>query len=51
MKHLGHEEAENASNILDVYISHLRKKIDDGSDLPLIRTVRGRGFCLGGEPA
>lgn len=49
-KHLGHDDAEKASNLLDVYVSHLRKKIDEGSSLPLILTVRGRGYCLRGEP-
>lgn len=49
--HLGHEDADQASNLLDVYISHLRKKIDEGSSSPLIRTVRGRGYCLGSERA
>ncbi len=49
-KRIGHEDGEHASNLLDVYVSHLRKKIDEGSSLPLILTVRGRGYCLRGEP-
>jgi len=44
------EDLENVSNLLEVHISHLRKKIDGGASLPLIRTVRGRGYCLGGDP-
>jgi DNA-binding response OmpR family regulator len=43
------EDLENVSNLLEVHISHLRKKIDDGASILLIRTVRGRGYCLGGE--
>lgn len=34
-------------NILDVYISYLRRKIDRGHEQPLIHTVRGVGFRLG----
>jgi DNA-binding response OmpR family regulator len=45
-KLLGHEDGELASNLLDVYVSHLRRKIDDGTSRPLILTVRGRGYCL-----
>ncbi len=34
------------TNIVDVYIRHLRSKIDDGEEVQLIRTVRGRGYRL-----
>ncbi|MCW8859810.1 MAG: response regulator transcription factor [Deltaproteobacteria bacterium] len=34
------------SNIIDVYINYLRKKIDHGFDDKLIRTVRGAGYAL-----
>lgn len=34
------------TNIIDVYIGRLRRKMDSGSFLPLIHTVRGVGFCL-----
>jgi len=34
------------SNVLDVYISYLRRKIDKGYDTPLIHTVRGKGYIL-----
>jgi len=36
-------------NVIDVHISHLREKIDRGFDRPLIQTIRGVGFRLGGE--
>lgn len=48
-EHLGHDDPETAANLLEVHISHLRRKIDDGFPTPLIRTVRGHGYCLGGE--
>ena len=35
-----------ASNVIDVYIRHLRKKIDDGHEQKLIHTVRGHGYVL-----
>ncbi len=37
---------EGASNLVDVYIRYLRRKIDDGFDVKMIRTVRGSGYCL-----
>lgn len=35
------------SNVVDVYIRYLRRKIDDGFDVKLIKTVRGVGYMLG----
>ncbi len=37
---------EGASNMIDVYISRLRKKIDGNSEVKLIHTVRGVGYIL-----
>lgn len=34
------------SNIVDVYIRYLRRKIDDGLEPKLLATVRGRGYCI-----
>lgn len=34
------------TNIVDVYVAYLRKKIDEEHDVHLIRTVRGRGYML-----
>jgi two-component system OmpR family response regulator len=34
------------SNVIDVYIHYLRKKIDEGFDLPLIQTKRGIGYIF-----
>jgi len=34
------------SNVIDVYISHLRAKIDKGHDTPLLHTLRGQGYLL-----
>jgi len=38
------------SNVVDVYIGYLRKKLDVEGRLPLIHTVRGRGYRLGVGP-
>ena len=39
----------NQSNVVDVYIRNLRRKIDDPFDLKLIHTVRGVGYRLSDE--
>lgn len=45
--HAYDEAAEPGSNVLDVHISHLRKKIDEGHTTKLIHTRRGQGYVLG----
>ena len=47
--HAYDDVAEPGSNVLDVHISHLRKKIDDGRSVKLIHTKRGQGYLLGEE--
>ncbi len=39
------------TNIVDVYINHLRKKIDQGSDIKLIHTERGKGYFISEKTA
>ena len=34
------------TNILDVHMSHLRKKLDDGHKIKMLQTVRGIGYML-----
>jgi two-component system, OmpR family, response regulator len=34
------------TNVIDVYVGRVRRKIDSEQDYPLIHTVRGVGFCL-----
>jgi DNA-binding response OmpR family regulator len=38
------------SNLVDVYVSRLRRKIDVAGKPPLLHTVRGAGFVLDAEP-
>jgi DNA-binding response OmpR family regulator len=40
-------DSTSTTNVVDVYINYLRKKIDAGFDYPLIRTVRGVGYQIG----
>lgn len=37
---------EGGSNVVDVYISYLRRKVDDGFERKLIHTVRGAGWMI-----
>jgi DNA-binding response OmpR family regulator len=37
---------DNESNVIDVYVRHLRRKIDVSDRRPLIHTVRGVGYTL-----
>lgn len=37
---------EKGGNTTAVYIRYLRKKLDEPSGLRLIRSIRGRGYCL-----
>jgi two-component system OmpR family response regulator len=36
------------TNVIDVHISRLRRKLDDGFETQLLHTVRGAGYRLGG---
>ena len=45
-EHVWNFDFFHESNVVDVYIGYLRRKIDRGSDLPLIHTVRGVGYRL-----
>lgn len=46
LEHLYETDFDWESNVIDVYINYLRKKIDKGFDNPLIHTVRGSGYIL-----
>ena len=45
-QHIWNYDFTGGSNVIDVYIRYLRKKIDDGQDVKLIHTVRGQGYVL-----
>ncbi|WP_124101361.1 response regulator transcription factor [Ruminococcus sp. Marseille-P6503] len=44
--HIWNFDYEGGTNVVDVYISYLRKKIDGGRSDKLIHTVRGSGYVL-----
>jgi len=45
-QHMWDYDYDGGSNIVDVYIRYLRKKIDDNYPIKLIHTVRGVGYVL-----
>lgn len=45
-QHIWNYDFEGGSNVIDVYIRYLRKKIDDPFSSKLIHTVRGIGYVL-----
>ena len=42
---------DTTTNVVDVYINYLRRKIDSGHDHALIRTIRGIGYQIGANGA
>jgi DNA-binding response OmpR family regulator len=42
---------ETATNVVDVYVNYLRRKVDTGHKHRLIRTIRGFGYQIGGNGA
>lgn len=48
LSHVWDYSYEGQSNMVDVYIRYLRKKIDGFNERPLIHTFRGRGYMIGG---
>jgi len=48
-EHVWNFEFFNESNVVDVYVGYLRRKIDQGENLSLIHTVRGVGYRMSEE--
>jgi len=46
-EHVWETERDGFSNLVDVHVSHLRRKVDTPDRPPLIHTVRGKGYLLG----
>lgn len=51
VEHVWDQAFDGITNIVDVYVRHLRAKVDDGFPQKLIRTIRGSGYAIqsGGE--
>jgi two-component system response regulator PhoP len=48
-EHIYEEDAERDSNVIEVFIGRLRRKLDPQGSLNLIETLRGRGYRLASE--
>jgi two-component system, OmpR family, response regulator len=46
LQHVWDLHFDPTTNVIDVYVGRVRRKIDHGQAYPLIHTVRGVGFCL-----
>jgi len=49
VEHVWDESFEGLTNIVDVYVRHLRAKVDDSFSAKLIQTIRGVGYSLSRE--
>ena len=49
-KEVWHYKFVPESNLVDVHMGRLRRKIDGPDDAPMIRSVRGAGFVLSATP-
>lgn len=47
IEHVWDQSFDGINNIVDVYVRHLRSKVDDPFERKLIRTVRGVGYTIG----
>ena len=46
LQHVWDLHFDPTTNIIDVYVGRVRRKVDDQQAYPLIHTVRGIGYCL-----
>jgi two-component system OmpR family response regulator len=46
LQHVWDLHFDPSTNIIDVYVGRLRRKVDDQQAYPLIHTIRGVGYCL-----
>lgn len=51
IEHVWDQSFDGITNIVDVYVRHLRTKIDEGNEPKMIRTVRGTGYMIRAEDA
>jgi heavy metal response regulator len=50
-EHIWNYDFANATNVIDVHVKNLRKKIDEGNETRLIHTVRGAGYRISAREA
>jgi heavy metal response regulator len=46
IEHVWNYDFDNETNVVDVYVNYLRKKVDSGREEKLIHTVRGVGYVM-----
>jgi two-component system OmpR family response regulator len=46
LQHVWDLHFDPSTNIIDVYVGRVRRKVDGQQDYPLIHTLRGIGYCL-----
>jgi DNA-binding response OmpR family regulator len=46
VEHVWDYSFDSATNVIDVYVNYLRKKIDAGREQKLLHTVRGVGYVM-----
>ena len=49
-EHVWGVDFDRESNVIDVYVGYLRRKVDGPGQRPLLHTVRGAGYVLRAEP-
>lgn len=49
IEHVWDQSFDGATNIVDVYVRHLRNKVDEQHERKLIRTARGVGYAISDE--
>ena len=50
-EHVWNYDFDNATNVIDVHIRNLRRKIDDPFPIKLIQTIRGTGYRISANPS
>jgi two-component system, OmpR family, copper resistance phosphate regulon response regulator CusR len=49
IEHVWNLSPDTMTNVVDVYVNYLRRKIDEGANVKLIRTIRGVGYEFGSD--
>jgi two-component system OmpR family response regulator len=46
LQHVWDLHFDPTTNIIDVYVGRVRRKVDGAQAFPLIHTIRGVGYCV-----
>jgi DNA-binding response OmpR family regulator len=46
IEHVWDQSFDGVTNIVDVYVRHLRSKVDEGNSVKMIKTIRGTGYMI-----